>query len=167
MADEQARIPAGVTVAAVVLGLMTFVGLLLSCTTAIAMFVVRSRLISSDPTVRMAAAGVDALVLALVILAICTIVGLFRLKTWARYSILLLGVLDFLAFGFSAIGTLIARVKLGMAAMPLPNNPHMTLGDVMLGVAVFYGILALIGVWWMVYFNLRAVRLAFAGTRKV
>lgn len=167
MADEQARIPAGVTVAAVVLGLMTFLGLLISCATAIAMFVVRSRLISSDPTVRMAAAAADALVLALVILAICTIVGLFRLKTWARYSILLLGVLDFLVFGLMAAGVLIARVKLGMASMPLPNNPHMTLGDIMIWVAAFYGFLALIGAWWMVYFNLKPVRLAFADPNRV
>jgi len=162
MTDEQLHVPAGVAIAAVVLGLMAFLGLLAAAATAIALFVIKSPLIPHIPTVRMAAAGMDALTLALVILAVCTLIGLFRLKTWARYSIALLGLLDFLVFGIMTAGVLIARAKSGMSTLALPNNPSITLGDVLLGVAVFYAILALIGVWWMIYFNLGSVRTAFA-----
>jgi hypothetical protein len=162
MTDEQVHVPAGVAVAAVVLGLMAFVGLLLASFSAFVQFVMHNPLIPRILVVRLAAAGMDALILALVILAACTIVGLFRLRLWARYSIVLLGLLDFLVFGLMALGLAIARARWSMAALPLPNNPHITLGDILLALAAFYAVLALIGVWWMVYFNLKPVRLAFA-----
>jgi hypothetical protein len=162
MADGQVRVPAGVVVAAAVLGLMAFVGLLLSGFSAIVLFITHNPLIPRIPLVQMVAAGIDALLLALVILAACTIVGLFRLKIWARYSIVLLGLLDFLVFGILAVSILISRTKWDMATMPLPTNPHVTIGDLMLWTSVFYGVLTLIGAWWMIYFNLKPVRAVFA-----
>ena len=162
MVDDQVRLPAGVVAAAIVLGLMAFVGLLLAACSAFAMFVLNSPLIPRIPAVRLVAGGVDALILGLVILAACTIVGLIRQKIWARYSIVLLGLLDLLVFGLMAVGVLIARVKSGMATMPIPTRPGLTLGDILIWLAVFYGVLALIGVWWMIYFNVQHVRLAFA-----
>jgi hypothetical protein len=161
MTDERVHVPAGVAVAAVALGLMAFVGLLLTALSAFAQFVMHNALIPRIPVVRLVAAGMDALILALVILAACTIVGLFRLKIWARYSIMLLGLLDFLVFGLMALGLVVARARWIMAALPLPNNPHLTIGDILLGLVVFYAVLALIGVWWMVYFNIKSVRLIF------
>jgi hypothetical protein len=162
MVDERVRIPAGVIIAAVVLGLMAFVGLLFAACSAFALFVTHSRLIPRIPQVRLAAGGLDVLLLALVVLAACTIVGLFRLKLWARYAIVLLGLLDFVTFGLMAALVLIGRVKSGMAALPIPNNPHLTLGDILLGLAAFLAVLALIGVWWMIYFNIQPVRRVFA-----
>lgn len=162
MTDEQKRVPAGVVIAAVVLGLMAFVGLLLTALSLIAQFVIKSPLIPRIPAVRMVAAGLDALMLALVVLAVLTVIGLFRLRIWARYSVVLLGLLDFLVFGLMTAGVLIARLKSGMAAMPIPNNPHLTLGDILLGLAASYAVLALIGLWWMIYFNAKAVRQRFA-----
>jgi hypothetical protein len=162
MTDEQKRVPAGVVIAAVVLGLMAFVGLLLTALSLIAQFVIKSPLIPRIPAVRMVAAGLDALMLALVVLAVLTVIGLFRLQIWARYSVVLLGLLDFLVFGLMTAGVLIARVKSGMAALPIPNNPHLTLGDILLGLAASYAVLALIGLWWMIYFNAKAVRQRFA-----
>jgi hypothetical protein len=162
MANEEIDIPAGVVFAAVVLGLMAFVGLLFTGFSVIVLFVTHNPLIPRIPTVRMVAAGLDALMLALIILSACTLVGLFRLKIWARYSMVLLGLLDFLVFGLMAIAVMIGRARSGMAAAPLPNNPAITLGDVMIWVAAFYGVLSLIGVWWIIYFNMKSVRLAFA-----
>ncbi|MGC2161644.1 MAG: hypothetical protein WA634_07040 [Silvibacterium sp.] len=161
MIDDQERAPVGVTIAGVILGLMAVVGLLITAGLAVAMFVIKSPLIPRIPSVRIAVGGLGALILALVILAACTIVGLFRLKIWARYSMILLGLLDLLVFGLITAGVLIGRVKSGMAALPIPNHPSLTLGDIMLGLASFYAVLALIGVWWMIYFNLDGVRLAF------
>lgn len=161
MNDDHTRVPVGILIAAVVLGSMAVVGLLLAVCSAYALFVANSPLIPRIPTVRMVAAGIDALILALVIQAACTIAGLSRLKVWARYSMILLGLLDFLVFGIMTAGILVGRVKSGLAPMPIPNHPDLTLGDIMLAIAVFYVALALIGLWWMVYFNLKHVRLAF------
>jgi hypothetical protein len=162
MEDDRVGVPAGVAIAAVVLGLMAFVGLLISACSAYALFFTHSALIPHIPAVRLVAGGLDALILALVIVAACTIVGLFRLKLWARYSIVLLGLLDLLVFALMAAGVLIGRMKWDMATMPIPYHPGITLGDVMLGLAAFYALVALVGLWWMVYFNLQSVRTVFA-----
>lgn len=162
--SEQRRVPAGVVVAAVILGLMAFVGLLIVAFSTFALFVARTALIPRITSVRMAAGALDALLLALVILAAFTIVGLFRLKLWARYSMILLGLLDFVVFAIMTAGVLIARVKSGMATMTLPNNPSVTLGEILLWLAVFYAALAVIGVWWMLYFSRERMRTVFTET---
>lgn len=162
MVDDQARVPAGVGIAAAVLGLMALVGLLMAACSAFALFMTNSALIPRIPTVRVAVGLTDVLLLALVVLAACTVLDLFRMKQWARYSMIVLGSLDFLFFAVLMTGVMIGRVKSGMAAMPIPGHPTLTLGDMMLLLAGFYAILALIGLWWVVYFNLRPVRLAFA-----
>lgn len=161
--NEERRVPAGVVVAAVVLGLMAFVGLLIAAFSAFALFVARTALIPRIPSVRMAAGALDALLLILVILAAFTIVGLFRRKLWARYSMILLGLLDFVMFAIMTAGVLVARVKSGMEAMTLPNNPGVTLGEILLWLAAFYALLALIGVWWMVYFSRKQMLGTFSG----
>lgn len=161
---EERRVPAGVAVAAVVLGLMAFVGLIIAAFSAFALFVARTALIPRITSVRMAAGALDALLLALVILAVFTIVGLFRLKAWARYSMILLGLLDFVVFAIMTVGVLVARVKSGMGALTLPNNPSVTLGEILIWLAVFYAVLALIGVWWMLYFSRGRMRDVFQET---
>ncbi|HUY82196.1 MAG TPA: hypothetical protein VMU92_10785 [Acidobacteriaceae bacterium] len=163
MADDRLHMPAGAVIAAVILGLMAFVGLLLTFASLIAQFVIKSPLIPRIPIVRIIAGGLDALMLALVILAVATIIGLFRLRIWARYSMVLLGLLDFLVFGLMTAGVLIGRVKSGMAAMPMPNNPNLTLGVILFVIAGVFGVLALIGLWWMLYFNAKSLRQIFAG----
>ena len=162
MTDQQKRVPSGVVIAAVVLGIMAFVGLLITSLSLVAQFVIKSPLIPRIPSVRLAAAALDALLIALVVLSVLTIIGLFRLRIWARYSMVLLGLLDFIVFGIMAAGVLIFRVRSGMAALTLPNNPRFTLGDVLFGLAASYCALALIGLWWMIYFNARSVRQTFA-----
>jgi len=165
MVRDRAGAPPGVIIAAAILGVMAFIALLIAACAAYVMFATNSALIPRIPSVRMAAGGLDALVVALVILSAATIVGLFRLKIWARYSITLLGLLDLLVFAFMAAGVLVVRVKSGMAAMTVPNNPGLTLGEIMVGLACLYGVLALIGVWWMIYFNTERIRLVFAESR--
>jgi|SRR6185437_5960121 len=165
MDSDQIGVPAGVAIAAVVLGLMTFCGLLIVAFSSFALFVAHSAIIPRIPSVRIVAGGLDALILALVILGVCTVVGLFRLKLWARYSITLLGLLDLLVFSLMTAGVLVGRVKSGMASMPIPNNPTITLGDILLWLAGFYAVLALIGLWWMIYFNTSRVRKIFAASR--
>lgn len=161
MVVERVRVPGGVLLAAAVLGLLAFVGLLVAACSAFVLLSSHNALIPRIPSVRITVGGLDVLLLALVILASCTIVGLLRLRLWSRYSMTLFGLLDFVTFGLLAILILIGRVRSGMAAMPIPNHPDITLGGIMLGLAAFYALLALIGVWWMVYFNVSSVRLVF------
>lgn len=158
--EERARVPAGVVIAAVILGVMAFIGLLIAACCAYIMFGTNNALIPHILSVRIIVAGLDALVFALVILAICTIIGLARLRMWARYSITLLGLLDLLVFALMAAGVLIARVRSGLAAMHLPNS-GVTLGDALIGLAIFFSLLALIGVWWIIYFNTDHTRMVF------
>lgn len=165
MVRDRAGTPSGVIIAAVVLGVMAFIALLIAACAAYIMFATNSALIPRIPSVRMVAGGLDALIVALVILSAGTIIGLFRLKIWARYSITLLGLLDLLVFAFMAAGVLVVRAKSGMAAMTVPNSPGLTLGEIMVGLAGLYGALALIGVWWMIYFNTERIRLIFAESR--
>lgn len=167
MDSDSRGVPAGVAIAAVLLGLMTFCGLLIVAFSSFALFVAHSAIIPRIPSVRIVAGGLDALILALVILGACTIVGLFRLKLWARYSITLLGLLDLVAFALMCAGVLVGRVKSGMASMPIPNNPSITLGDILLWLACFLAVLALVGLWWMIYFNTGRVRKLFAASRAV
>lgn len=165
MVRDRAGAPSGVIIAAVVLAVMAFIALLIAACAAYVMFATNSALIPRIPSVRMVAGGLDALIVALVILSAATIVGLFRLKIWARYSITILGLLDLLVFAFMAVGILVVRAKSGMAALTIPNNPGLTLGEIMVGLACLYGALALIGVWWMIYFNTERIRLVFAESR--
>jgi hypothetical protein len=162
MTDDRLHLPAGAVIATVVLGLMALVGLLLCGASVIAQFVINSPLIPRIPTVRMVAAGLDALVLALVILAVFTVIGLFRLRVWALYSMMLLGLLDLVVFALMSVGVLIVRVRSGMAPLAIPGNPHLTVGAILFALAGLYALLALVGVWWIVYFSARPVREVFA-----
>lgn len=165
MVRDRTGAPAGVIIAAVVLAVMAFIALLVAACAAYIMFATNSALIPRIPSVRMVAGGLDALIVALVILSAATIIGLFRLKVWSRYSITILGLLDLLVFAFMAVGILVVRAKSGVAALTIPNNPGITLGEIMAGLASLYGVLALIGVWWMIYFNTERIRLVFAESR--
>lgn len=162
MKHEEQPVPAGVVVAAAVLGLMAIVGLLIAGFSTFALFVAHPALIPRITSVRVAAGALDVFVFALVILAIFTIVGLFRRDSWARYSIIFLGLLDFVVFAILAASVLVLRVKSGMDAMTLPNNPNVTLGQILLWLAAFYAVLALIGVWWMIYFGRRRMHGVFS-----
>ncbi len=94
---------------------------------------------------------------------IATSVGLFRMKQWSRYSVLILGGLKAIFGAFAFI--LCIAVMFAAAKMPIPGeNPQATrtVMVVMFSIALFvYGLITLIGIWWLVYFNLRSTRAAF------
>jgi hypothetical protein len=159
--DDRPTVPSGVVAASVVLAVMAFIGLLIAAACAYLLFGTENAVIPHILSVRVIAIGLDALIVALVVLAICTIVGLSRLKVWSRYSITLLGLLDLIVFGLLTAGVLIARVKSGFAALTVPNNPGLTVGEVLVGLAIFFALLALIGVWWILYFNTDHTRMVF------
>jgi len=88
---------------------------------------------------------------------IVTGIGLWRLKNWARISIIVFSVLLILTGGFSG---------LMMLAVPMPSTPNNTVDpSVMTGIRMAIGAfmlaLAGIGVWWLVFFNRSKVKEQF------
>jgi len=111
--------------------------------------------------VKVSVALVSCFYLALAGWAIATLVGLIRMRPWARISIMVIGG------GLTAMGLMFALVSFAlptmMRTMPMPPNgsPAMLRG-VFIGMAVVSLLVAALGVTWLVYFALRSTREAFA-----
>jgi hypothetical protein len=87
---------------------------------------------------------------------IWTAIAIFRRRGWARISIVIFAVL--LTFMGAGAGLVIL-------VMRLPAQPDVTPGmmdAIRWGMGGFYGLLAAIGVWWLVLFNLRSTKEYFA-----
>jgi hypothetical protein len=87
--------------------------------------------------------------------AICTLIGLLRLRNWARISMLILGG------GQTFVGLIAAVGMLAMIFIPLPippnQAPHLqAIAFSVLG--LFYAVVAAVGIWWLVYFSRTAIR---------
>ena len=86
-----------------------------------------------------------------------TAAGLFRLKTWARWSMLT----------FCALWTLFTlAAALMISVIPLPPTPGLpadAVGSIKIFVGVFYGLQAILGGVWLFYFNRPSVRAQFGG----
>lgn len=94
-----------------------------------------------------------------------TAVGLFRLRRWARYSVLVIGGL----VAFFSLVILLVTLLMMLVPLPVPANldasqAHTALAmtKVVFGVMAFvHGIICAVGVSWLVYFNRQKVRDAF------
>ncbi len=105
--------------------------------------------------------------LALAAWGIITVIGLFRLRNWARYSVLVIGG------GIALIGLFSALITLLLVFIPIPLPPssdpsqdpsiQMFMRIVFAVIALGYGVVGGIGVYWLVYFNRKKVRTVFAG----
>lgn len=162
MPDTDDR-PGGVSLAAAVLSLLICFGAVCLLGAIGALFFTRNPLVPQIAIVRIILSSFDLLFLLLLVWCAWTVVGLFRMRSWARPSIIAIGVLDFLVFAIFSALLVRARytpIILGMDAHPSPAMPF-HFGPIMLALAAVYALVALIGLWWIVYFNLRDVRLAF------
>ena len=83
---------------------------------------------------------------------IWTAIAIFRRRGWARISILIFAVL--LTFMGVSAGLAVLVVQLPAQ----PNVTQSTMNAIRWGMAGFYGMLAAIGVWWLVLFNLRSTK---------
>lgn len=160
------RRPAGVIPAAVVLALMALVGIFGSLVSVVASLFLRN-----NPAIP-AVPGMRAMMVVSVVVMLCfflfcawTVVGLFRMRPWARFAILAIGGLEFF---FCALGAGVMILVRNMPPlMPTATPAPIGMPAVFIGIAAFYAFLSLIGAWWLVYFNLAPVREAFrvAGAR--
>jgi uncharacterized membrane protein (DUF2068 family) len=108
----------------------------------------------------------SALFVSLAAWGILTAVGLFRVRRWARYSVLIIGGC------LALIGLPSMVMMLVLTAIPLPvpasvdvTHVHtaQTITRIVLGTgAAFYGFVCAVGISWLVYFNLKKVRGLFA-----
>lgn len=160
------RRPTGEVVAAVALAVMAFFVLIVGG------FMMLSALVIPTPAeiqfaVKAFETGFGAV--ALLIAAFCawTVVDLLRMKAWARISITVLGAL--LAC-FSALMSLLYFVLAftgSFLARRVPGISPDLLRGILGGFGVFYLGLALVGVWWLVYFSLARTRRCFAARRGI
>jgi hypothetical protein len=100
---------------------------------------------------------------------ILTLIGLVRLRSWARYSVLVIAGLMAAFGGMSAVTTI--AMPFLISAMPTaanqpPVDAHMMRG-VFFVIGAVYGLVAALGVVLLVYFNLARTRAVFLGNAPV
>lgn len=98
--------------------------------------------------------------LALAVWGGVTVAGLLRLKPWARVSIMIQGGLLAAAGGFWATGSLMAPMMMRSMQLP-PNVSAAQLRMIFVLFALAGAAVALVGVWWIVYFALKSTGAAF------
>jgi hypothetical protein len=89
------------------------------------------------------------------------VAGLVQMRNWVRISMVILGGLKVAFWGLMSIAMLGLRNRMpagSPATVPI-NSAFWDVG------ALIYASLAMIGLWWVVYFNLRSVRTAFKESR--
>ena len=164
------RRPAGVVLSAIVLGLAAGLLILLAAVTLLGAVMMghapppttlNPGVATPPPEIIIAAvAAVACLYLALAVWAIATLVGLVRMRPWARISIMIIGAgLGCLGL-FSALGCFAMPILMQSMPMPPASNPAV-LHAIFIGMAVVSLLVATLGITWLVYFALRRTREAF------
>ena len=169
--------PIGVVVSAVVLILGSLFQLLIALLTALGGVLLQKQIASgrlpSSPTAPPMQPWMPNLIfvgcaffVALGVWGILTSIGLFRLRSWARYSVLVIGG------GLAGLGLISCLMTLLMLAINLPvaagvdpSQAHQVQAVskvIFEGIAVFYAILCILGVSWLVYFNQENTRAVFS-----
>jgi hypothetical protein len=164
------RRPAGVVLSAIVLGLAAALLLLLAAVTLLGAVMMghapppttlNPGVATPPPAVLIATvAAIACFYLALAAWAIATLVGLVRMRPWARISIMIIGAgLGCLGL-FSAFGCFAMPLLMQNMPMPPAASPA-ALHAIFIGMAVVALLVAALGITWLVYFALRRTREAF------
>lgn len=156
------RRPVGIILAAIVLGLIALFGTLLEGTALAVSIFSHSPVIPKVPLVRAIMIGSNAMALCFFLFCIWTVVGLLRMRGWSRIAILVIGGLVLAFSSVAGAGTLFARRYADL--IPQAHSAGIV-QTVLVGIAVFYFLVATIGLWWLIYFNLKSVRGAFVSAR--
>lgn len=154
--------PVGLILAAIALALITCMGLLSGITMVLVFALIHTPETAPFPALKVIGIGMGVVTLLISGFCAWTVVGLFRVRQWARVSIFILGVLLALFALLGALSSVIAALSQSMVPQSGPGLPPGTMKIVLLGTAAFYFCMGLIGVWWLVYFNLRRVKAVFA-----
>jgi hypothetical protein len=79
---------------------------------------------------------------------------------------MMIGGLDFCFFASQSVGMLVIRGKYDFSGLMIPNGSTthpgpLNIPALLLMIAAVDGALALVGLWWLVYFSTQGVRRAF------
>ena len=111
--------------------------------------------------VRTATLGFLGFLLCLAAFGIATGIGLILLKNWARISVLIWG-------GFSVLfGVVGIPIILFISFPPTPGAPSLpatSLQMIRLFLAFMYGLPLIVGLWWLILFNRKSVKVQFKGS---
>jgi len=89
------------------------------------------------------------------------VVGLARMKNWARYSIIIIGAgLVFFSI-LGLLGAILSQTLLATAQHNAGQDPAMLRLGMMLNGVTFLAMMG-VGIWWIAYFAIRGTREAFA-----
>jgi hypothetical protein len=144
--------PVGVTASAIVAILGSIFALLLAVLSVASLFIETTR--PQPPNSAQFVIAGAAMFAALAGIGISTSVGLFRLRSWARTSILVIA-------GFLAAGSAFSLL-LTMAVPIPPEFSGATEHTFRRMMAVMFGVPLAIGVWWLILFNTQSTKAAFA-----
>jgi len=121
---------------------------------------------SQPPYLPLVMYAMSGFFLALCVWGVLTAVGLFRVRRWARYSILVIAAgLAFISFVSIFTSILIAFIPLPQPPGLDPTQAHssqMIARFLFASMAVFYTGLLAVAIWWLVYFNRPSLRELFA-----
>ncbi|HEX5236684.1 MAG TPA: hypothetical protein VFW25_15295 [Silvibacterium sp.] len=162
--------PLGVVLAAIVLALMSCMGLVSAASVLLISVFVPTSQIPQYPA--MQAVQVVSGIFMLLVSGFCawTVVGLFRMKNWARISILIMGglvaafsLLSFVGFSVLTFSSAIpADGALGVDVHAAPGASAAIMKAVFISIAGCYLMGVLLGLWWLFYFSRRRIRMIFA-----
>jgi hypothetical protein len=133
--------------------LMTFTGIATSRSPAIA-----ASPVTGAKSLLLFSLGIALMFALFAVWAILTLIGLLRLRNWARISVLILGG------GQALIGLFAALGMVAMIFLPLPvttNQPAHLQAIVFGFLSIFYSLVATVGVWWLIYFTRATIRSRF------
>jgi hypothetical protein len=159
--------PLGLILSAVVLSLAVLFLLLMTALTAAAgLFAGRQPSAAAIPHFAMfLVLGISVFYAMLAVWAILTVIGILRLRSWARYSILVIGG-GLAGIGvLLALGTILSRTM--FAALPTRSpalDPHV-MAVIFTALIALYVVIAATGIWWLIYFNLRPTRELFQSSQ--
>lgn len=144
--------PVGVTASAIVAILGSMFALLMAVLVVASLFIETPQ--SQPPPGAPFVITTAAMFVALAGIGIWTSVGLFRLRSWARTSILIFSGFLAAIFVFSLLAIL---------AVPMPPGTSAGTKDIFRGsMAVAFGIPLAIAIWWLIQFNTPSTKAAFA-----
>jgi len=162
------RHPIPIILTAILLGLLAAFDLLGAAGMAVAGFLILHKGLPGSPTpmpfppsfLPLLFFGMALVSAAVALWLVFTLIGLVRLRSWARYSVLAVGGL-MAGFGGISMAMSLAMPFLAPSVATTPGVDFSRVRIVFLISAAFYGIFTAIGIAWLIYFNLARTRALF------